>query len=229
MRPVLRYRYFSDPDAINEIATIDRQVFDLERPLLNLSDLRNVDQISEAHLVRLGVENLFQTRAKDYGSRTLAALNLYQDILFEKGPRYDSGEEETFNATWVELVINPAPWLKFDLASRFKTESLSLEELRTRTTIQSGEIWDLGLSTNLLNQHIDQYRLDFIYRINERYTFLTDLNFDADQGSLTHYRLGLRTPIGNTWEILYAVTFREDAQRESDVSFDVQLRLAESE
>ncbi len=227
VRPVLRYRYFSDPDAINEIATIDRQVFDLERPLLNLSDLRNVDEISETHLVRLGVENLFQTRAKDYGSRTLAALNLYQDILFEKGLRYDSGEEETFNATWVELVINPAPWLKFDLASRFKTESLSLEELRTRTTIQSGEIWDLGLSTNLLNQHIDQYRLDFIYRINERYTFLTDLNFDADQGSLTHYRLGLRTRIGNTWEILYAITFREDAERESDVSFDVQLRLAE--
>ena len=229
VRPVLRYRYFSDPDAINEIATIDRQVFDLERPLLNLSDLRNVDQISEAHLVRLGVENLFQTRAKDYGSRTLAALNLYQDILFEKGLRYDRGEEETFNATWVELVINPAPWLKFDLASRFKTESMSLEELRTRTTIQSGEIWDLGLSTDLLNQHIDQFRLDFIYRINERHAFLTDINFDADQGSLTHCRFGLRTRIANTWDILYAITFREDAQRESDVSFDVQLRLAEGE
>lgn len=229
VRPVLRYRYFSDPDDVNEIAAIDRQVFDLERPLLDLSDLRNVDEISETHLVRLGVENLFQTRAKDYGSRTLAALNFYQDILFEKSLRYDGGEEDTFNASWVELVLNPAPWLKFDLASRFKTESLTLEELRTRTTLKSGEIWELGLSTDLLNQRIDQYRLDFIYRINERYAFLTDINFDADQGNLTRVRLGMRTRIGSTWELLYALTFREDAQRESDVSFDIQLRLARGE
>lgn len=229
VRPVLRYRYFSDPDEVNEIAAIDRQVFDLERPLLDLSDLRNVDQISETHLVRLGVENLFQTRAQEYGSRTLAALNFYQDILFEKKNRFDGGEEDSFNATWVELVLNPAPWLKFDLASRFKTESLTLEELRTRTTLRSGEVWELGLSTDLLNKRIDQYRLDFIYRINERYAFLTDVNFDADNGELTRLSLGLRTRVGSTWELLYAITFREDARRESDVEFRIQVRLAPGE
>jgi len=229
VRPVLRYRYFSDPDDVNEIATIDRQVFDLDRPLLDLSDLRNVDQIAETHLVRLGVENLFQTRAEAYGSRTLAALNFYQDIIFEKNLRYDGDKEDTFNATWVELVLNPAPWLKFDLASRFKTESLTLEELRTRTTIKSGEVWELGLSTDLLNKRIDQYRLDFIYRINERYSFLTDVNFDADSGEFTKVRFGLRTRIGSTWELLYAITFREDARRESDVEFQIQLRLARGE
>ncbi len=229
VRPVLRYRYFSDPDDVNEIAAIDRQVFDLDRPLLDLSDLRNIDQISETHLVRLGVENLFQTRSEGYGSRTLAALNFYQDILFEKNLRYDGEKEDTFNATWVELVLNPAPWLKFDLASRFKTDSLTLEELRTRTTIRSGEIWEIGLSTNLLNQRIDQYRIDFIYRINERYAFLTDVNFNADRGQFAKIRVGLRTRIGNTWELLYAITFREDARRESDVEFQIQLRLARGE
>lgn len=229
VRPVLRYRYFSDPDDVNEIAAIDRQVFDLERPVLDLSDLRHVDQISETHLVRLGVENLFQTRAEEYGSRTLAALNFYQDILFEKNTRYDGDEEDTFNATWVELVLNPAPWLKFDLASRFKTESFTLEELRTRTTLRSGEIWELGLSTDLLNKRIDQYRLDFMYRINERYAFLSDVNFDAETGELTKVSLGLRTRIGSTWELLYAITFREDARRESDVEFRIQVRLAQGE
>jgi LPS-assembly protein len=225
LRPVLRYRYFSDPDDFNEIAAIDRRAFDLERPVLDLSDLRNVDEISETHLVRLGVENLFQTRAEDYGSRTLAALNFYQDILFERNTRFDGREEDTFNATWVELVLNPAPWLKFDLASRFETETLTLEELRTRTTLYSGEIWELGLSTDLLNKRIDQYRVDFIYRMNERYAFLTDVRFDADTGDFTRLRLGLRTRVGSTWELLYAITFREDARRESDVQFDVQVRL----
>lgn len=229
VRPVLRYRYFSDPDDVNEIAAIDRRVFDLERPVLDLSDLRNVDEISETHLVRLGVENLFQTRAKEYGSRTLAALNLYQDILFERNTRFDGREEDTFNATWVELVLNPAPWLKFDLASRFETETLTLEELRTRTMLYSGEIWELGLSTDLLNKRIDQYRIDFIYRINERYALLTDLRLDADRGDITRFRVGLRTRLGSTWELLYAVTFREDARREGDVRFDIQLRLAGSD
>ena len=229
VRPTLRYRCYSDPDDVSQIAAIDRQVLDLKRPLLDLSDLRNVDQIAKTHLIRLGVENLFQTRSKDYGSRTLAALNFYQDIIFEKNLRYDGDKEDSFNATWAELVLNPAPWLKFDLASRFKTESFTLEELRTGTTIKSGEIWQLGLSTYLLNKRIDQYRLDHIYLINERLSLLTDVNFDANSGKLTRVRVGLRTRIGSTWDLVYAITFREDARRESDVSFDIQLHLAGGE
>ncbi len=227
VRPVVRYRYYSDPDSVNEIAAINRQSFDLNRPLLNLSDLRNVDSLAEAHLVRLGVENLYQTRAKGYGSRTLAALNFYQDVLFEKNTRYDGDEQDTFNATWVELIISPAPWLKFDLASRFKTESFTLEELRTRTSLISGEIWEIGLSTDLLNRQIDQYRLDFIYRLNERYALLLNTRFDADTGDFTKFSIGMRTRIGSTWEILYALTFREDARRESDVEFNISVRLAQ--
>lgn len=227
VRPVLRYRYFSDPDSLNEIAAVDRQAFSLDRPLLDLSDLRNIDSIAETHLVRLGVENLYQTRAEGYGSRTLAALNFYQDVLFEKGTRYDGNDQNTFNATWVELIINPAPWLKFDLASRFNTEKLTLEELRTRTVISSGEIWEIGLSTDLLNKQIDQYRLDFVYRLNERYAFLTDARFDADAGKFNRFSLGLRSRIGSTWEILYALTFREDARRESDIEFNISVRLAQ--
>lgn len=227
IRPVVRYRYYSDPEDLNEIAAIDREVFDLDRPLLDLSELRNVDQISERHLTRFGLENLFQTRAEGYGSRTLAALNFYQDVLFDKGLRYDGSEEDTLNASWIELVLAPAPWLKFDLASRFRTESMTLEELRTRTTLRSGEIWELGLSTDLLNKQIDQYRIDFVYRINERHAFLSDLRLDADSGELTRFQLGWRTRIGSTWQLIYALTFREGARRESDVEFGINLSLTD--
>jgi LPS-assembly protein len=227
LRPVVRYRYYSDPNDLNEIAAIDRDVFDLERPLLDLSDLRNIDQITEQHLTRFGLENLFQTRAEGYGSRTLAALNFYQDVLFDKGTRYDGSEEATLNATWLELILEPAPWLKFEFASRFRTESMTLEELRTRTTLHSGEIWELGLSTDLLNQRIDQYRLDFIYRINERHAFLSDLRLDADSGELTRFQLGWRTRLGSTWQLIYVLTFREGARRESDVEFGINLTLAD--
>ncbi len=225
VRPVLRYRYFSDPDSENEIAVIDRQAFDLNRPILDLSDIRSTDQINETHLARLGVENLYQTRSAEYGSRTLAALNFYQDILFEKAQRYDGDEQETFNASWVELVLTPAPWLKFDIATRFKTKSLTLEEIRTRTALISGEIWEIGLSTDFLRERIDQYSVDWIYRFNERFSLLADTRFDAESGDFTRTRLGFQTHVGSTWEILYALTFREEAQRESDVEFDIRVRL----
>lgn len=226
VRPVMNYRYYSDPDAINEIAEIDREAFDLNRPILDLSDLRNVDSISGRHLTRLGVENLFQTRAENYGSRTLAALNFYQDILFEKDTRYDGSDEDTLNATWVELILSPAPWLKFDIAGRFRTENLSLEELRSRTSLISGEIWEIGFSSDLLNNQVNQYRIDFIYRFNERFAMLTDMHFDAEEGNITRTSLGLRTRVGNIWEVIYALTFNDENRRESDVEFSVRLRLA---
>ena len=226
VRPVMRYRYFSDPDSDNEIAAIDRTAFDLNRPLLDLSDLRNVDSIAETHLTRLGVENLFQTRTEGYGSRTLASLNSYQDILFEKQQRYDGDEQDTFNATWVEFMLSPAPWLKFELASRFQTEDMSLEELRSRTSIRSGEIWEIGLSTDFLHENIDQYRIDFIYRVNERHSLLLDTRYDAESGQFTKTEIGVNTRLNNAWEIIYALTFRQDASRESDVEFTVRLQLA---
>jgi hypothetical protein len=40
-------------------------------------------------------------------------------------------DEDTFNATWIEFVLRPAPWIKFDLATRLKTESQTVEEIRT--------------------------------------------------------------------------------------------------
>ena len=229
VRPVLRYRYFSDPDTGGEVARVDRRVFATERPVIDLADIRAADTISETHLARLGVENSFQTRAEQYGSRTLAALNFYQDILFEKGTNLRGEEEETFNATWVELVLHPAPWLKFDLGARVETASLPLDERRPRTTLTSGEIWKLGLSTDLLNDRIDQYRLDFVYRFNERYALITDVAFDAETGDFTRTGVGLRTRIGSTWEVTYALTLRENARREDDVEFTVRVRLAGQE
>jgi LPS-assembly protein len=227
LRPVLRYRYISDPGSENEIAPIDRAAFNLNRPLLNLSDLRNVDTISETHLARLGVENLFQTRAKDYGSRTLATLNFYQDILFERGTRYDGDDQKAFHATWVEFVLTPAPWLKFDIASRFKTESAKLEELRSRTVISSGEIWEIGLSSDFLRDRIDQFRIDFMCRVNERISLITESSYDLETEQFTRTEIALATKLNNTWTIIYAVVFRQDSVREDDVQFSVRFNLAD--
>jgi len=56
---------------------------------------------------------------------------------------------------------------------------------------------------------------------------LSDLRLDADSGELTRLQLGWRTRIGSSWQIIYLLTFREGAQRESDVELGIKLTLAD--
>lgn len=229
VRPVLRYRYYTEPDEADEIVAIEREVFDTNRPMLDLSELRHTDQIEQQHLVRLGLENLYQTRAGGdaYGSRNLAELNFYQDILIERGQRADDATEkqDALHASWIEFILSPAAWLRFDMATRLRTQEADIEEIRTRTALVSGEIWELGFSTDFLKEQIEQYAIDFVQRINERFTLIADARLDSRTNELVDSRIGLVTRLGSAWEIVYALTFRDRAARESDVEFDIAVRL----
>ena len=114
--------------------------------------------------------------------------------------------------------------MKSDIATRLRTETLTLEEMRTRTRLISGEIWEVGLSSDMLNDKIDQYRIDFLYRLTERHSLLIDSVVDGRSGSALRSRVGLRTRLGGAWELVYALTFREDSERESDGEFNIALR-----
>ncbi len=228
LRPIIRYRYFTKASNSDPITEIERAAYDLNRPLLDLNQLRYLDTLEKTHLVRFGLENLYQTRNKTYGSRTLAALNLYQDILLAREQlRFDGTAPKTLHATWVELALKPAPWLKFDLAARLKTSSLSLEELLTRTTLISGDTWQLGISTDLLLDVIDQYRLYYQYRIDENHSFLANTRYNSKGGSFDYTNFGLLTHFGSAWELLYGLTLRNNTTRKSDVEFSVGLNLVE--
>ena len=228
LRPTLKYRYFSKPDDQSDALQIERRARNLNRPTLDLTELRDLDDLAETHLVRLGLENRFQTRAKDYGSRTLAALNFYQDILLEREqPKYDNTQPDTLHASWVELIVQPAPWLKFDLAARIATEQMSLEELRSRTTLLSGDAWRLSLSTDLLLDQVDQYRLFYMHRLSENQSFIANTRFNTDTGTFDYTSVGLLADLGSAWELLYGITLRNDPVRESEFEFSIGLRLVE--
>lgn len=228
LRPSLKYRYFSKPNGSSDAVQIESRTNDLNRPTLDLTEFRSLDELTEMHLVRLGLENRFQTRAQSYGSRTLAALNFYQDILLDREQRkYDDTKPDTLHATWVEMLIHPAPWLKFDLAARMATATMSLEELRTRTTLMSGDAWRIDLSTDLLLEDIDQYRVFYIHRLSENHRFIASTRYNADLGVFDYTSIGLLADLGSAWELLYKVTLRDNPVRESDFEFSMGLRLVE--
>ncbi|CAI8272708.1 MAG: LPS-assembly protein LptD [Opitutia bacterium UBA7350] len=228
LRPSLKYRYFSKPDGSSDAIQIERLNHELNRPTLDLTELRSLDQFTETHLIRLGLENRFQTRAQSYGSRTLAALNFYQDILLDREEqKHDDTVPDTLHATWVEMLVHPAPWLKFDLAARISTQQMSLDELRTRTTLLSGDAWRISLSTDLMLDNIDQYRIYYIHRLSENHHFIANTRYNADMGVFDYTSIGLVSDLGSAWELLYDVTMRDNPVRESDFEFSVGLRLVE--
>ncbi len=227
LRPIVKYRYYLKDNKNNQIAAIERRAFNLSRPIIDLNDMRYSDTLNPTQLLRIGVENLYQTRSEGYGSRNLASLNVYQDVLLDTDnyERYDNQPSESLHASWVELMLRPAPWLRFDMSARFKTKDLTIEQLMTRSTLINGETWQIGLSTDMLRKHINQYRIDFICKLSERYALFTDVRFDGQTNEFTHTRIGINTKIGNLWQLIYALTFRNNTSRESDFSFTVNLRL----
>lgn len=227
LRPIAKYRYYSKDNKNNQIAAIERRAFDLSRPIVDLNDLRYSDTLNPTQLLRVGVENLYQTRSEGYGSRNLASLNVYQDVLLDADnyERYDNQPSESLHASWVELMLRPAPWLRFDMSARFKTKDLTLEQLMTRSTLINGGSWQIGLSTDMLRKQINQYRIDFICKLSERYALFTNVRFDGQTNEFTHTRIGINTKIGNLWQLIYALTFRNNTSRESDFSLTVNLRL----
>jgi hypothetical protein len=97
----------------------------------------------------------------------------------------------------------------------------------TRTTLISGDTWQLGISTDLLLDVIDQYRLYYQYRIDENHSFLANTRYNSKGGSFDYTNFGLLTHFGSAWELLYGLTLRNNTTRKSDVEFSVGLNLVE--
>ena len=222
LRPILRYRYIPEADqGQGRIPQIDDQTFNTSLPIIDLGELRNLDELQEIHVMRLGLENLLQTRYEgNYGSRQLAALNLYQDIRFSKEPG-----EKTFSNFFTDLELTPIHWFKFNLFNRFDPEELTMEETRTSATITDGDIWELSVSTENLQREIDQYFLDFDYKLNERWLFQLNLGYDTRLNSFTKQEYSVITYLGNSWEVEFEVAFYEGSERENQTQFNINFRL----
>ena len=187
--------------------------------------MRNTDQIVDQHLMRIGLKNQYQTRDQRYGSRSLAELNFYQDLLFDKAERYDNEQQQTFESSWVQFALKPANWLQFDLNSRFRTRNLLLEELQGRVSLHSGDRWQLSLACTQLSRQINQYWLNALYRLNERYAAISEFRFNADSNTLDEATLALRTRIGPTWEMLYAITVNDADSLQDALELSIQVKI----
>lgn len=232
LRPVLQYRYIPNPTVgDHRIPAIDREIY-LSRPtIIDLAENRAIDQLYDEHTFRIGLENLFQTRAAGYGSRDLLEINIYQD--FRK--TYRPGDTRTLSDNFVDLTVTPADWVSFAVTHRMDVYDFSTNALTTGLTFTDGDVWEMTLGTIHLyknpypsvygDSRARQIYAGIGYRLNSFWSAFAHWRFDDLRNEMTDQTYGVRQRLGNTWEIEYSVRYRRNAGDDSDFSFNIGASL----
>ena len=222
LQPIFQYRFLPNGQSGKGIIPeIDTRLPRFAYPeIINLSEKRNIDTLYHENCIRLGLENLLQTRHTEYGARDLLSLNLYQDIRFAKTP-----ERSHYSNLYTQLEISPAYWFRFNLSSRLNTEDLTLQEFHSHIQLLDGEAWSLYLSSDNLQKELDQYYIDFSYKLSERHQVSGTWRYDAYLHQLTEQTYAFKTFLGNSWGIEYKMTYRHGTSRENNWGFSINFKL----
>ncbi|MBM3872772.1 MAG: LPS-assembly protein LptD [Verrucomicrobia bacterium] len=200
---------------------IDRRDFSTYLQPLGLGDSRAVDQLAPRDTLRLGVDNVLQTRDRTYGSRDLASLDLAADLRFD-----NPAGTRALSDLHLGLGLTPFDWLRFDLYQRLTTDRAELAELNTGLTLTNSEWWTLRVGTHFLRSRIEEYVVDAGYRLNEVYEGFTRLHYDTRQARFVERTFGIRQTLDRLWVLGYGVNFFEGRKREGSFGFVVQFERA---
>jgi LPS-assembly protein len=221
VEPMVQYRYIPEADKGSAyIPPIDDFAFSTQLQPLGLGEVRNIDDLSETHALRIGLDNIFQTRNAEYGSRDLLRFFVAGDLYFSNLPGTDD-----FSAIHTQVDFTPAEWLRLSLFSRVDSQSFDLRELNTQVTITDQEFWEIGLGTSALKGEIEQYQLYARYRLNEAFELYARIQYDARQDRFNEQSYGVSHILRNQWRINYGISSYSDARRESGTRIDLEIEF----
>ncbi len=200
------------------IPQIDRESFATYLPPLGLGDVRNIDELHATNTLRLGLDNILQTRDAALGTRDLLMFNVAADFRFRRPPGVrDVSEVHT------ELALTPARWLQVDIYQSFAPRTLTLREFNSGVTLRDGRLWSVRFGNNFLRRQLEDYVVDGRARLNERFEALTRLHYDARKRRFNEQAYGIAQNLGNTWLLSYTVSLYSGRRRESSFGFNVQI------
>jgi LPS-assembly protein len=219
--PTLSYRYIPEggKDAA-WIPPIDRSTFTNYLPIMELGDMRAVDQLQASNVVRVGINNTLQTRDKVYGSRDLLTFNVDEDFRFQRAP----GQTD-FSDFHVDARATPAHWLELRFEDTVSTKNLEQRAVDTTLTVKESDVWSAGFGVGYLSDSygsffvpglgynpivgVDTYHGEATYRATEVYELFVRGDYDARDHIFVDQYYGIRQRISNTWILQYAVVFSQ--------------------
>lgn len=224
LRPVMQYRWIPAAEKGGDrIPVVDRSSFVPYPSIIDLGQRRDTDDLWAQQLLRIGVENVLQTQAEDYGSRDLAWFNVYQDFRDT-----DRVGERTLSDTYLALGLSPAYWLQLELYNRLDPYSWNSNEITSRIRVRDGDRWSMWFGSQYITDvdRTNQFFWGGEYNLNSEFSVIGQWRFDREIDKLTEQYYGVRQRLGNSWTIEYSVRYRERAREDSDFSFGLSLRLS---
>jgi LPS-assembly protein len=226
LTPTLSYRYIPNADkSADWIPPIDRSTFTNYLPVLDLGNMRALDQLQAENVLRVGLNNTVQTRDKTYGSMNLLTFNLDDDIELHRAP----GNPD-FSDIHAELTATPARWLELRFEDSVSANRLSQKAIDTSMTVREGEVWSTTFGVGFLSDQygsyaipglgsfpivgVDIYHGEVRARINEAYQAFVRGDYDLREHQFVDQFYGITQKLSNTWVVEYAVVFSNGPNKE---------------
>ena len=229
IQPVLQYRYI--PGVKKNSTTcpiVERDTFDTNMPIIDLADMRNIDEIHPQNMFRIGLKNTLQTSNGGYVARDLLKFNVFQDVMIKRNfNEFINRKDSTLSNSYIFTELNPANWLSFQCYSRLLTQKMTLEEMTTSTGIHDGNVWKLEFLTHAVQHDTSQYGWRFSTKLNSRIELAAQMQYDAKLKKLTKQQFSIKTKLGHAWNVEYFLTLRKKSPRESRCQFNIKLDLIE--
>ncbi len=236
--PTLSYRYI--PDGNKDAAfipPIDRSTFTNYLPIMELGDMRAIDQLQAANVVRVGFNNTFQTRDKTYGSRDLLAFDVDEDFYFQRA----AGQMD-FSDIHLDLLATPAHWLELRVEDTVSPRRAAQRAIDSSITVREGEVWSATFGVGYLSDKygtffepglgynpivgVDTYPSELLRRMIEVYEIFGRGDYDARDDIFVDQYYGLTQRISNTWILEYAVVFSEGPNNhQGHFGFEMHLNI----
>ncbi len=180
--------------------------------------MRYLDELRPVNTLRLGLDNVFQTRDPAYGSRDLFSFNIADDLNFKR----QFGEKD-FSDIHTQTAFTPAPWLSVNADHIFDPVSMTLREFNASLSLHDDHAWGVLLAGDFLRHEDDDYTVDFFARLNEALRAHVVLEYGARQFRFNQVSAGLEQNLANIWRVQYIVTFNASPTRTGRLGFNVEI------
>ncbi len=227
LRPIMQYRYIPNAeDGKKRIQTIDNLHYDTHPSTLDLGLMRNVDDLYNTNTLRVGIENVFETRSGKYGSREVARLNFYQDFNFDKMPYITNHlRKYSYSDFYIQASVSPAEWLNIANYTRINANNGDVAEVNSYIELHDADAWRVALGNIYLQSEINQYYLHAELRLTENYRLIGRWHYDYENSRFTDQVYALWTRVGNSWAVEYRISLKEGSKRENSLSVGANVRF----
>ena len=205
IQPVIQYRYIPKGHSGNHtIPAIDREALDGKKPSLQEIDLlnrRDIDDLNDMHLLRLGLENFLYTNYLRGDPSQWLHFNIYQDVRLQKS--LENGKKQrTLSDTHIDFEWNPASFVTFNQYLRVDPTEKRLRESNTSVSFKEGDLWRISCSHSYTQDGgspTNQNSLSISYRLNSTNVISAAISIDAHKPDLISQTFTWSTIFEKTW------------------------------